>query len=143
MHYWMTLPSAIAILYVCACDFSVDQLVSENHQQVSDLQIKLGDQENTLWTQKNEIKQLLGKLDEKEAQIKELFLTVEAKDKLLTETLKSTETQNNDIQVLHAPGSTESSIDVNAETSTKVDAKVSVRSIACYHAPAASSYIIS
>ena len=67
------------------------------------------------------------KLNDKEAYIKELTSTIEAKDKLLTETMKSTAIQqNNDIQVLHSHTSTESSIEVDADMDTKVDTKVSV-----------------
>lgn len=99
---------------------------SENHQQVSDLQIKLGDQEDSLLAQRKEIKQLVEQLNEKEVHIKELAFTIEAKDKLLSETMKSTTTQ--DIQTLHSHNGTESSIEVDAETTTKMDAKVAVSS---------------
>ena len=113
-----------------AYDLPVDQLESENHRQVADLQIKLGDQENSLLVQRNEIKQLVEKLDGKEAHIKELASTIEAKDKLLSETMQSMSTQeSNGIQELHNHSSTETSIEVDAETSTKVDPKASVRFI--------------
>ena len=105
---------------------AIDQLENENHQQVSDLHIKLGDQENILLAQKNEIKQLVEKLDEKEVHITEL---VEAKDKLLSETMQSVMTQqeNNDVQVMHSHDGTESSIEVDAEASTEMNTKTSVR----------------
>ena len=75
-------------LYMHASNASyiVDQLESEHHQRVTDLQIKLGDQENTLVGQKNEIKQ-------KEAHIKQLVSTIEAKDRLLSETLMRQQSQ--------------------------------------------------
>ena len=109
--------------------YLIDQLESENHRQVDDLHIKLGDQENILSAQKNEIKQLAEKLDEKEVHINELVSTIEAKDKLLSETMQSTtgQQENNDIQVLHYHEGTESSIEVDAEASTKMNTKASVR----------------
>ena len=45
-------------MHASNASYIVDQLESEHHQRVTDLQIKLGDQENTLVGQKNEIKQL-------------------------------------------------------------------------------------
>ena len=89
----------------------------------------MGDQEDTLAAQKNEIKQLAEKLDEKEMHIKELVSTVEAKNKLLSETMQSMATQQetNNIQVLRSHDSTESSIEVDAEASTKPNTKASVR----------------
>lgn len=108
---------------------SIGQLKSENRREVSDLHVKLGDQENILTAQKNEIKQLVEKLDEKEMHIKELVSTIEAKDKLSSETMESMTTQqeNNDIQVMHSHDGTESSTEVDAEASTKMNTKASVR----------------
>ena len=109
------------------CTSTVDQLESDHHQKVSDLQIKLGDQENTLTGQKNEIKQLVVKIGEKEAYIKELDSTIEAKDRLLSETINaSTQVENSDMVVLHSHHGTESSIELDAEASTKVDTQVAV-----------------
>ena len=71
------------------------------------------------------------KLDEKEVHIKELVSTIEAKDKLLSETMQSMMTQqqeNNDIQVMHSHDGTESSIEVDTRANTKMDTKASVRS---------------
>lgn len=110
------------LLVKCAVQLSVDQLEVENHQQVADLQIRLGDQENALLVQRNKIKQLEEKLKEKEAYIKEL---IEAKEKLLSETM--TRLENNDIQVMHTHSGTETSIEVDAEISTEVNSKASVR----------------
>lgn len=108
---------------------SVDQLENENHQQVADLQVKLGEQESALSAQKNEIKQLIEKLEEKETHIKELVSTVEAKENLLSKTIEGmAKTQENDgTQVMHSHNGTESSIEVDVETNTKVETKVSVR----------------
>ena len=110
---------------------TVDQLESEHHQKVSDLQIKLGDQENTLAGQKNKIKQLVEKIGEKEVHIKELDSTIEAKDRLLSETINTSTqpVQNNDMIVLHSHPGTESSVELDAEASTKVDTKVAVSPI--------------
>ena len=104
-----------------------DQLENESRQQLADLHIKLGDQENTLSAQKNKIKELVEKLEEKEVHIKELISTVETKDKLLSETMQNMKTQQeiDDIKVLHSHDSTESSIQVDADT--KVNTKTSVR----------------
>ena len=115
-------------LYMLASNTSyiVDQLESEHQQKVTDLQIKLGDQENTLVGQKNEIKQLVEKVVEKEAHIKQLASTIEAKDRLLSETINASTQPDNDIQILHSHNDTESSIEVDAEASAKVDTKVSV-----------------
>ena len=87
----------------------------------------MGDQENTISAQKNEIKELVEKLDEKEVHIKELISTVETKDKLLSETMQSMKPQQEitDMKVLHSHNSIESSIQVDADT--KVNTKTSVR----------------
>ena len=71
------------------------------------------------------------KLDEKEVNIKELVSTIEAKDKLLSETMQQsmmTQQEDNDIQVMHSHDETESSIEVDTETNTKMNTKASVRS---------------
>ena len=116
----------LPIMHASNASYIVDQLESEHHQKVTDLQIKLGDQENTLVGQKNEIKQLVEKVVEKEAHIKQLASTIEAKDRLLSETINASTQPDNGIQILHSHNGTESSIEVDAEASAKVDTKVSV-----------------
>ncbi|XP_065911075.1 forkhead-associated domain-containing protein 1-like isoform X2 [Dysidea avara] len=97
-----------------------DKLQNENSQQVGDLQIKLGEQEDKLLAQKNEIKRLREQLEEKEAHITELVATIETKESLLAEALNTTtaqENHDNDMQVLH------SHRDDTTETNTEVDTK--------------------
>jgi len=96
----------------------VDKLQNENSQQVSDLQIKLGEQEDKLLMQKNKIKQLQEQLEEKETRITKLITTIETKESLLAEALNtSTAQENNDTQVLH------SHRDDTTETNTEIDTK--------------------
>ena len=101
-------------------DIFIDKLQNENSQQVGDLQIKLGEQEDKLLAQKNEIKRLREQLEEKEAHITELVATIETKESLLAEALNTTtaqENHDNDMQVLH------SHRDDTTETNTEVDTK--------------------
>jgi len=78
--------------------------------------------------QRNEIKQLKEKLEEKEVHVKELVSTIEVKERLLSETMKGTiSPENNDVQVMHTHSGTETSIEVDGEINTEMNSKASVR----------------